>query len=64
VSADGHDVVAASKKHLRALRRDMQMVFQDPYASLNPRIPVRDIIGEPMRIHGVSKESRASGPIC
>jgi oligopeptide/dipeptide ABC transporter ATP-binding protein len=49
------DVTVASKPRLRELRRDMQMVFQDPYASLNPRIPVRDIIGEPMRIHGYSK---------
>jgi oligopeptide/dipeptide ABC transporter ATP-binding protein len=49
------DVTTASKSHLREMRRDLQMVFQDPYASLNPRIPVRDIIGEPMRIHGFSK---------
>jgi oligopeptide/dipeptide ABC transporter ATP-binding protein len=55
VTLDGHDVTAASRSRLRELRRDMQMVFQDPYASLNPRIPVRDIIGEPMRIHGYSK---------
>ena len=49
------DVTAASRSKMRDLRRDLQMVFQDPYASLNPRIPVRDIIGEPMRIHGYSK---------
>ncbi len=49
------DVTAASKGRLRELRRDLQMVFQDPYASLNPRLPIRDIIGEPMVIHGVSK---------
>ena len=49
------DVTQASKSNMRDLRRDLQMVFQDPYASLNPRIPVRDIIGEPMRIHGFSK---------
>jgi oligopeptide/dipeptide ABC transporter ATP-binding protein len=49
------DVTKSSKSRLRELRRDLQMVFQDPYASLNPRIPVRDIIGEPMRIHGYSK---------
>ncbi len=49
------DVTQASKSQLRDLRRDLQMVFQDPYASLNPRIPVRDIVGEPMRIHGFSK---------
>ena len=49
------DVTEASRSKLRDLRRDLQMVFQDPYASLNPRIPVRDIVGEPMRIHGFSK---------
>ncbi|MFK8024619.1 MAG: ABC transporter ATP-binding protein [Ilumatobacter sp.] len=48
------DVTVASKGRLRELRRDLQMVFQDPYASLNPRLPIRDIVGEPMRIHGVS----------
>ncbi len=51
----GEDVVAADKSRLRDLRRDLQMVFQDPYASLNPRLPIRDIIGEPMIIHGTSK---------
>ncbi len=50
------DVTLASKSRLRELRSDLQMVFQDPYASLNPRLPIRDIVGEPMRIHGVSKK--------
>ncbi|NND75606.1 MAG: dipeptide ABC transporter ATP-binding protein [Ilumatobacter sp.] len=50
------DVTTASKSRLRELRRDLQMVFQDPYASLNPRLPIRDIVGEPMVIHGVSKK--------
>jgi len=50
------DVTLASKKRLRDLRSDLQMVFQDPYASLNPRLPIRDIVGEPMRIHGVPKD--------
>jgi oligopeptide/dipeptide ABC transporter ATP-binding protein len=50
-----HDVIAAGRTQMRDLRRELQMVFQDPYASLNPRLPIRDIIGEPMRIHGVPK---------
>ena len=49
------DVTTAPKSRLRELRSELQMVFQDPYASLNPRLPIRDIIGEPMVIHGVPK---------
>ncbi len=49
------DVTEASRSRLRDLRSSLQMVFQDPYASLNPRLPIRDIVGEPMRIHGVPK---------
>ena len=53
------DVIAASRKRLRELRSDLQMVFQDPYASLNPRLPISEIVGEPMKIHGVPrKEAR------
>ncbi|MFQ5948628.1 MAG: ABC transporter ATP-binding protein [Acidimicrobiia bacterium] len=51
----GESVTQAARKRMRALRRHMQIVFQDPFASLNPRMPVRDIIGEPLRIHGFSK---------
>ncbi|MEX1162405.1 MAG: dipeptide ABC transporter ATP-binding protein [Nitriliruptor sp.] len=51
----GEDVTAASGPRLRELRKHLQMVFQDPYASLNPRLPVRDTVGEPLIIHGASK---------
>jgi ABC-type microcin C transport system duplicated ATPase subunit YejF len=47
----GHDVLAAHGSQLRALRREMQMVFQDPVASLNPRLRVEAIVGEPLEIH-------------
>jgi len=50
---DGIDVNAASRTTLQRLRRDMQIVFQDPYASLNPRMKVSDIVGEPLRIHQI-----------
>ncbi len=50
---DGRDLTKLSKNDLRAARRDVQIVFQDPYASLNPRMPINDIIGEPMEIHGL-----------
>ncbi len=55
VRLKGEDVVGASNKRMRDLRADMQMVFQDPYASLNPRMPVHDIVSEPLQIHGTSK---------
>ena len=54
--ADGQmvDVRKADKQQLRALRRDMRMVFQDPNSSLNPRLPVGEIIGEPLKFSGVA----------
>jgi oligopeptide/dipeptide ABC transporter ATP-binding protein len=52
VRFDGTDISTLSRRGLRPLRREMQMVFQDPYASLNPRKRVGQIIGEPFRIHG------------
>ena len=51
VRFDDHDLHAASASESQRLRRRLQMIFQDPYASLNPRWRVRDIIAEPMRVH-------------
>ena len=51
---DGVDVRAASAGNLRRLRRRMQIVFQDPYASLNPRRTVRQTLEEPLRVHGTA----------
>jgi oligopeptide/dipeptide ABC transporter ATP-binding protein len=51
------DVLSLSGKDLRALRREMQIIFQDPYASLNPRLRVRDIVAEPLVVHGVGEKS-------
>jgi peptide/nickel transport system ATP-binding protein len=55
VRFDGIDVLAASRGDLRALRRRMQIVFQDPYASLNPRLRVEASIGEAFDIHGLHR---------
>jgi peptide/nickel transport system ATP-binding protein len=55
---DGQDITHLGKGALRALRREMQMIFQDPYASLNPRHPVGAIISEPFRIHGFSGDRK------
>jgi ABC-type glutathione transport system ATPase component len=52
VHFDGHPVTGASAHAMRTLRRRMQPVFQDPYAALNPRMRVLDIITEPLHIHG------------
>ncbi|HEX8663269.1 MAG TPA: dipeptide ABC transporter ATP-binding protein [Beijerinckiaceae bacterium] len=52
---EGKDVTALSGSELTALRRDMQIIFQDPYASLNPRMTVGAIIGEALTIHGLAK---------
>jgi len=51
IEFDGHDITRYSPKQLKSVRREMQMVFQDPYASLNPRLTVRDLIAEGWRVH-------------
>jgi oligopeptide transport system ATP-binding protein len=55
---DGRNVTALDKPALRALAREMQIIFQDPYASLNPRMTVGAIIGEGLVIHGMAKTTR------
>jgi len=56
---DGRDLDRLDGKQLRAARRDIQIVFQDPFASLDPRMPIQSIVGEPMRIHGTWKRGGA-----
>ncbi len=50
---EGRDLVKTKGEELRLMRRKMQMIFQDPYASLNPRMTVGEIIGEPLTVHGI-----------
>jgi peptide/nickel transport system ATP-binding protein len=55
----GQNVLSLDKKRLRQLRREMQIIFQDPYASLNPRMKVGDIVAEPLVIHGQGGTTRS-----
>ncbi len=59
VTLDGVDLAELSGKELRQMRRRMQMIFQDPYASLNPRMTVGGIVSAPLKIHGVARGKEA-----
>ncbi len=55
---EGKDVLSLDKQEMRSMRKEMQIIFQDPYASLNPRMTVADIVGEPLDIHKLVKNKR------
>jgi oligopeptide transport system ATP-binding protein len=57
VSFEGREIAGLSRRQMRPLRREMQMIFQDPYASLNPRKRVGQIVGDPLRRQGVASGS-------
>jgi len=57
ITFDGTDVSHASQRAIRPLRRRMQMIFQDPYASLNPRMTVGEILAGPLRLHGIAQNA-------
>ena len=54
-NGDMIDLATLSPHEMKAIRRDMQIIFQDPFSSLNPRMTVLDIVGEPLRLHGIAK---------
>jgi len=56
---EGRDILELGREEVRKLRKEMQIIFQDPYASLNPRMTVRDIVGEPLLIHNIAKGKEA-----
>jgi oligopeptide/dipeptide ABC transporter ATP-binding protein len=60
---EGRDITHLEGKELRDLRRDMQMIFQDPYASLNPRKTVGSIIGDPFRLHGTAQRKNVKSEV-
>ena len=55
VRFEGTEIAGMGRKKLRPLRREMQMIFQDPYASLNPRKRIEQIVGDPMKLHGIAE---------
>ncbi len=55
VNFEGVDITSLSPVEMRAMRRNMQIVFQDPVGALNPRMTIKNIIGEPLKIHGLAK---------
>ena len=63
IRLEGRDLLAASSGEMRRLRRDLQIIFQDPFASLDPRYRVEDIIAEPLIIHGNQNDS-SGGDSC
>jgi peptide/nickel transport system ATP-binding protein len=54
IRLDGHDVTRLGKGDMRPYRRQMQIIFQDPFSSLNPRMSAGDIVGEPLLVHGIA----------
>jgi oligopeptide/dipeptide ABC transporter ATP-binding protein len=63
ISFEGRDVAGFSEKELKEFRRDAQMIFQDPYASLNPRMTVGDIVGEPLMVHRIGAKGDRTGRV-
>ncbi len=56
IEFEGEDITRYDRKRMRPIRRRMQMVYQDPYGSLNPRMKVADIVGEPLVVHGMASD--------
>jgi ABC-type glutathione transport system ATPase component len=63
VHFEGRDLLSATGRELRALRRDMQIIFQDPFGSLDPRMRIADLVAEPLIIHARCKRSEAKSRV-
>jgi oligopeptide/dipeptide ABC transporter ATP-binding protein len=60
---EGQSITSLTSRDMRRLRRDLQIIFQDPFASLNPRMTVGDIIAEPIRLHGLARGAAVRGRV-
>jgi len=63
ITLRGTDITHLSRRAMRPLRRELNMVFQDPYSSLNPRMTCGDIVGEPLRLHRIARRKTAEGRV-
>lgn len=63
VRFEGRNIVGLPNREMQALRREMQIIFQDPYASLNPRLSIRSIIAEPLKIHGIGTKAEQNAKV-
>ncbi len=59
----GRNIVGLPNKEMQALRREMQIIFQDPYASLNPRLSIRSIVSEPLKIHNIGNKATQNAKV-
>jgi oligopeptide transport system ATP-binding protein len=60
---DGRNILTLGREEIRKLRKEMQIIFQDPYASLNPRMTIGDIVGEPLKIHHLASGKAAEAKV-
>ncbi len=63
VKMQGQDIAGLSKKELRPFRKQAQIIFQDPFSSLNPRMTAGDIVGEPLLVHGVASKKERNAQV-
>ncbi|MFT3745386.1 MAG: dipeptide ABC transporter ATP-binding protein [Pyrinomonadaceae bacterium] len=63
VQFEGRNIVGLPNREMQELRREMQIIFQDPYASLNPRLSIRSIISEPLKIHGIGTKAEQNAKV-
>ncbi len=63
IKLDGQDITHLTKAELRPYRRQMQIIFQDPYSSLDPRMSAGDIVGEPLRVHRIARGKRKTARV-